>query len=74
MTKERSTKIVNFVTPGAGVIMVRCGHIGHYSEYALSSTLTLNIQHINCYCIKEILMLLSSAIVDFYLFHDMIDR
>ena len=39
MTKEGSTKIVNFMTPGAGVFMLRCGHISHCSEYALSSTL-----------------------------------
>ena len=49
MTKERS---INFVTPGAGVLMLRCGHISHYIEYDLSSTLTINIQHINCYYIK----------------------
>ena len=27
MTKERSTKIVNLMTPGAGVLVLRCGHI-----------------------------------------------
>ena len=40
MTKEGSTKIVNFMTPGAGGIVLGCGHIGHYSEYVLSSTLS----------------------------------
>ena len=29
MTKERSTKIVNFMTPWAGVIALGCGHISH---------------------------------------------
>ena len=41
MTKEESTKIVNFLTPAAGIPMLRCGHISHYSEYALSSTLSI---------------------------------
>ena len=27
MTKEGSTKIVNFMTPGAGVLVLGCGHI-----------------------------------------------
>ena len=29
MTKEGSTKIVNFMTPGAGAFVLGCGHIGH---------------------------------------------
>ena len=29
MTKERSTKIVNFMTPGAGVLVLGRGHISH---------------------------------------------
>ena len=29
MTKEGSTKIVNFMTPGAGVLMLGHGHISH---------------------------------------------
>ena len=41
MTKERSTKIVNFMTPRAGVLMLGCGHISHYSEYVVSSTLSI---------------------------------
>ena len=41
MTKEGSTKIVNFMTPGAGVLMLGRGHISHYSEYVLSSTLSI---------------------------------
>ena len=41
MTKEGSTKIVNFTTPGAGVLMLGRGHISHYSEYVLSSILSI---------------------------------
>ena len=26
MTEEESTKIVNFMTPGLGVLVLRCGH------------------------------------------------
>ena len=41
MTKEASTKIVNFMTPGAGVLKLGYGHLSHYSEYAVSSTLSI---------------------------------
>ena len=41
MTKEGCTKIVNFMTPEAGVLMFGRGHISHYSEYVLSSTLSI---------------------------------
>ena len=41
MAKEESTKIVNFMTPGAWVLMLRRSHISHYSEYASSSTLSI---------------------------------
>ena len=40
MTKEWSTKIVNFMTPWAGVLMLGYVHISHYSEYVVSSTLS----------------------------------
>ena len=40
-----STKIVNSMTPGAGVLMLGRGHISHYNDYII-------IQHINRYCIK----------------------
>ena len=46
MTKEGSTKIVNFNTPMAEVLMLGRGHISHFSEYVF------NIQHIDCYCVK----------------------
>ena len=29
MTKEGSTKIVNFMTPGTGVLALGCGHTSH---------------------------------------------
>ena len=41
MTNEGSTEIVNFMTPGAGVLVLGSGHISHYSEYVLSSTLSI---------------------------------
>ena len=35
-TKEGSTKIVTFMTSGAGVLVLGCGHISnYYSEYFL---------------------------------------
>ena len=43
MTKERSVMIVNFITIGAGGLMLGRGYISHYSEYALSSTLSIYI-------------------------------
>ena len=41
MTKEGSTKIVNFNTPMAEVLRLGFGHISHFSEYVLSSTLSI---------------------------------
>ena len=41
MTKEGSTKIVKFNTPMAEVLMLGHGHISHFSEYVLSSTLSI---------------------------------
>ena len=42
ITKEVSTKIVNFMTPGAEVLMLGRGNIiSHYSEYVVSSTLSI---------------------------------
>ena len=32
MTKEGSTKIVNFMTPGAGVLLIGRGHISHIEK------------------------------------------
>ena len=60
-----STQIVNFMTPGAGVLILGRGHISHYSEYVLSSTLS-----IYCILIAIVLrdMLLSFTIVDIHLY------
>ena len=41
MTKEGSTKIVNFNTPRAWVLMLGRGRISHFSEYVLFSTLSI---------------------------------
>ena len=41
MTKEESTKIVNLMTPGAGALMLGRGHISHYSQDVLYSTLSI---------------------------------
>ena len=41
MTNEGSTKIENFKTSGAGVLILGLGHISHYSEYVVSSTLLI---------------------------------
>ena len=42
MAKKGSTKIVNFLTHGAGVFMLGRGHISHYIElYALYFTLSI---------------------------------
>ena len=41
MTKVGSTKIVNLMTPRAGVLMLGRGHISHYSEDVLYSTLSI---------------------------------
>ena len=41
VTKEGSTKIINFMIPRAGNLMLGRGYISHYSEYGLSSTLSV---------------------------------
>ena len=41
MTNEGSTKIENSKTSGAGVLILGLGHISHYSEYVVSSTLLI---------------------------------
>ena len=42
ITKEGSTKIVNFNTPRVGVLMLERGRISHFSVYVLSSTLSID--------------------------------
>ena len=43
MTKEVSTQIVNFMTPGTGVLALGCGHISHIVKihYSLKNLLLL---------------------------------
>ena len=64
MTKKGSTKIVNFMASGAGVLVLGHDHISYYSEYALSFTLSIYSTLIAID--GGIMMLLSFAIADFY--------
>ena len=43
ITKEGSAKIVNFRAIGTGGLILGCGYLSHYSEYALPSTLSIYI-------------------------------
>ena len=43
MIKEKSPKIVNFISIGAGGLMLGRGYISRYNEYALSSSLSIHI-------------------------------
>ena len=51
MTKEGSTKIVNFMTPGAGVLVLGRGHISHIVKmhyfFLKSSSLLPSINQTN---------------------------
>ena len=49
--------MVYFMTPWAGVLMLGCGHISHYSEYVVSSTLSTYST------LVAIMMLLSYTII-----------
>ena len=64
VTKEGSTKIVNFMESVAGICIVGCGHLSHFSDYELSST--LSIYSILVAILFRELMLLFQANVDFY--------
>ena len=64
MIKVGSAKIVNFITIRAGSFMQGLGYISHYNEYALSSTLSINIILIAIVCSEY------NAIIDFYSFYD----
>ena len=68
MTKDGSTQFANFMTSGAGVMMLGRGHISHCSEYVLSSTLRIYSTLITI--VLRIMMLLSYTMVDFHLFYD----
>ena len=65
MNKEGSTKIVNFMNPGPGVLILGRGHINHYSEYVFSSALSIYST-----LIAGIMMLPTYLIVDFHFFYD----
>ena len=53
MTDEGSTKIVNFINPGAGVLVLGCGLNSYSKKYIIFYS--INIQHIDdCFCIKEL--------------------
>ena len=43
MTKEGSTKIVNFMTPRAGVLVLGRGHISHIVKYIISLKIFFSI-------------------------------
>ena len=64
MTKEGSTKIIILMNPRAGVLVLGRGHIRHYSEYVVSSTLSIYST------LVAIKMLLSYTFVDFHLSYD----
>ena len=64
MTKEGSTKTVNFMTLGAGVLVLRRGHTSHYSEYVVSSTPSIYSTLI------AIVLRDFYTILDFHLFYD----
>ena len=63
MTKEGSTKIMYFTTPGAWVLILGRGHISHFSEYVVSSTLSI-------YSTLVAIVYISFTIVDLQLFYD----
>ena len=42
MTKEGSTKIVNFMTPGAELLVLGCAHLSHIMKCVISSKIFLN--------------------------------
>ena len=49
MANEGSTKIVNYINPGAGVLVLGRDHISYIVKIIFYS---INIQNIDCYCIK----------------------
>ena len=66
MNKEGSTKIVIFMTSGAEIFVLGCGHICHYSENVLSSTLSIYIPLIDI-VFKDDDAILTYTIVDNFL-------
>ena len=45
MIKEGYTKIVTFMTPGAGVLVLECGHISHIVKMHYSFSQHLLYSH-----------------------------
>ena len=62
---EASTKVINFMTPRAEVLILGHGHMSHYSNLLLYQ---YTVHWLLLY--YGILMLFSDAIVDFYFFFD----
>ena len=62
--KEGSTKLVNFMTPGAGDVVLRCGLISHIMKMHYQYTAYWLLLY------KRIIMLFFYAVVDFYFFYD----
>ena len=56
------------MTPGAGVLMLGYGHLSHYSEYAVSSTLSIYSTLVAI--VSRDYDVVSYTIVDFHLFYD----
>ena len=69
MTREGSIKIVTFMTAGGGALMLGHGHISHYCEYVLPSSLSM-YSKLLLYKGITIHVLLSYTTVAFYFFYD----
>ena len=69
MTKAGSTKIVNFMTSWAGVLMLEHDHISHFSEYVLSSTLSI-YSTLTAIVLRDYDAAFPHTIVDFHFFYD----
>ena len=61
--QEGSTKIVNFLTPWAVVLVLGFGHTSHYRECIIFNSINVQLH-------KGIVIMLPYAIVEFYLFYD----
>ena len=69
MTKEGSIVILNFLTPGAGVLMLGRDHISLYSKNVSSSTQSIYSTLIANVLWDNNTALLFHFIVDFYIFY-----
>ena len=72
MTKEGSAKIVNFMNPGAGVLVLGAREWPYKSYNKKCIIFNLFYQYTAHWLLlyEGIIMLLSYAIVDFYFFYD----